>query len=515
MKKHGSSQTHVYDTLVVGAGISGIAAAYRLKKSGILNFRVIEQASEVGGTWRQNTYPGCGCDVPSALYSYSFAPSYEWSHVFAKQPEILNYLKNVTDSFQLRWFIDFDTALESAKFDEQSNLWKVVTNQKTYFAKTVIFATGPITEPTVPQIKGMESFKGAHFHSARWDHSVDLRGKLVAVVGTGASAIQFVPEIQPKVASLTVFQRTAPWVLPKPDLPITDKAKDFLESNPSVQASGRRLVSEALRAINVGLRRPALIKPFELAAKAALKLQVAPELRSKVTPNFTLGCKRILFSNDWYPAIQSSNAQLIDCGLTQIKGNTLIASDGTQTQADVIIWGTGFNVSHPPIGSKVFDTDAKRLSDRWKDSSPEAYLGAAITKVPNAFLMLGPNVLVYDSFVGLAEAQLEYIVSAIQTIKRQRIKRLEIKPSVVGAHNIKVQSALGSTVFNAGGCSSYYLDAHGKNFAAWPWSLSQLKSDLKQVDLKHYDCVYEPLDEHLPNQNAKRGDKKAELETIG
>ena len=486
-----TQHTHIYDSFIVGAGISGILAAIRLKKIGYDNFKIIEKANRVGGTWRENTYPGCGCDVPSALYSYSFAPSAKWSHLFAKQPEILSYLEEVSEKFDIKPLIQFDTALENAQWDDRRNLWVIDTNQGQYLSKTVVFATGPITEPQMPKLDGIESFTGDMFHSAKWQHDIDLTGKRIAVIGTGASAIQFVPQIQPKAKALYVFQRTAPWVLPKPDVELGELGKSVMAKYPLIQAGWRKSVAQSLNAINFGLRNPAALKPVNALGKQLLKLQIKdPVLRKNVTPNFLVGCKRILFANNYYPALQAPNTTLIPHGLVKVEGNTVIAANGERHDVDVIIWGTGFEVSHPPIGKKVFNSKGQRLSDLWKDTSPEAYLGTSMQDVPNAFLVLGPNVLVYDSFIGLAEAQLDYIVDGLQKVKAQEIAALTIKPTVLRQHNERVQKHLKTTVFNSGGCQSYYLDANGRNFAAWPWSLETLRKRLKQLNLHDYDVSY-------------------------
>ncbi|MHA7833063.1 MAG: flavin-containing monooxygenase [Algiphilus sp.] len=490
--KRAASRAKIVDTFIVGAGISGIAAAIKLREQGLDDFMIIEKADRVGGTWRENTYPGCGCDVPSSLYSYSFALSSQWSHLFAKQPEILDYLETVADDFGITPLIAFNTALENAEWDETRHLWVLDTNQGQYLARTVIFATGPITEPQIPAIPGLDGFTGTMFHSAKWDHDYDLRGKRVAVIGTGASAIQFVPQIQPQVDQLVVFQRTAPWVLPKPDMPLGETTKQVVDKLPLIQHAWRRAVATSLNAINFGLRNPKALAPVSRAAKLLLHLQIKDKvLRKAVTPNFTLGCKRILFANNYYPALQADKTTLVPHGLVAVDGNEVIAANGERFAVDVIIWGTGFDVSHPPIGQKVLNARGQRFSDLWKDSSPEAYLGTALEDAPNAFLVLGPNVLVYDSFICLAETQLGYIVDGIKKMKENGISRLAIKPQVLRAHNAKVQKHLQSTVFNSGGCASYYLDQNGKNFAAWPWSLATLKKRLRTFNLKDYDVVYE------------------------
>lgn len=482
---------HIYDTFIVGAGISGLATAIKLKKTGYHNFKIIEKASRVGGTWRENTYPGCGCDVPSSLYSYSFAPSSRWSNLFAKQPEILDYLEKVSDQFGINPLIEFDNELERAAWDNEHQLWRLDTSSGQYLSRTVVFATGPITESKIPPIPGLDSFTGEMFHSARWNHDYDLTGKRVAVIGTGASAIQFVPRIQPKAGELHVFQRTAPWVLPKPDMVLGDNGKRVVDRFPVIQSTWRKAVAGSLNVINFGLRNPAFLKPVNVAARQLLKLQIRdPQLRKAVTPNYDIGCKRLLFANDYYEALQAANTTLIPSGLVKVEGNTVIAANGERREVDVIIWGTGFDVSHPPIGNKVFNANGERWADLWKDSSPEAYLGTTLANSPNAFLILGPNVLVYDSFIRLAEAQLDYIIDGLWKIREKGISRLTVKPSVLKQHNERVQKNLQTTVFNAGGCSSYYLDQNGRNFAAWPWSLGALKRRLNAFRLKDYEVEF-------------------------
>ncbi len=489
--KNKSVTPHIYDTIIVGAAISGLAAAHKLAEAGIDNYKVIERAARVGGTWRDNNYPGCGCDVPSALYSFSFAPSAKWSHLFARQPEILSYLEEVSEKFNLKQKIEFNCELINAQWNDEQHYWMLETSSGTYYAKTTIFATGPITEPQIPNIKGLDSFKGEMFHSARWNHDYDLTGKRIAVIGTGASAIQFIPQIQPQAKELIVFQRTAPWVVPKADMPLDDDAKALIAKYPMIQQAWRGGVAQILNLINFGLRNPIFLKPLNTFFKALLKLQVKDkQLLKTVTPNFTIGCKRLLFANNYYPALQAKNTQVIPSGLVEVDGNTVIAANGERHEVDVIIWGTGFEVSHPPIGKRVRNAQGQILADLWKDTSPEAYLGTSLENVPNAFLMLGPNVLVYDSFIGLAEAQLNYVVSGLIQMKQKGLSKFSIKSDVIAKHNQQVQKYITKTVFNSGGCKSYYLDQNGRNFAAWPWSLSNLRQRLAKLDFREYDVVY-------------------------
>lgn len=498
-QKKPQTASKIYDTVIIGAGISGIATAIRLDQEGLDNYTILEKANRVGGTWRENTYPGCGCDVPSALYSYSFAPSAKWSHLFARQPEILEYLEDVSENFNVKQRIEFGCELTSAIWSEEQHLWKLTTNLGTYWAKTVVFATGPITESQIPKLEGIETFKGEMFHSAHWNHDYDLKGKRIAVIGTGASAIQFIPQIQPLAKELYVFQRTAPWVVPKPDMPLGKFSKSMMEKFPFVQNNWRKSVALSLNAINFGLRNPLALQPFNHIFKQVLKYQIQDaQLLKDVTPNFTIGCKRLLFANNYYPALQQPNTTLIPHGLVKVEGNTVIAANGDRQEVDVIIWGTGFEVSHPPIGKRVQNDKGQVLADLWKNTSPEAYLGTSLANVPNAFLVLGPNVLVYDSFIGLAEAQLDYIIDGLRKIKAQSISKMTIKPNILAKHNESVQKHLKKTVFNSGGCKSYYLDANGRNFAAWPWSLKKLKQRLVKIDLNEYHVEYATEKQQLP-----------------
>lgn len=479
-----------FETIVIGAGISGIAAGYKLMQAGLNDFIILEKANQVGGAWRENTYPGCGCDIPSALYSFSFAPSLDWDHLFARQPDILKYLDDVADQFNLKQKIAFNHELLNAAWDEKDKLWQIDSSQGRYQARHVIFATGPLTEPKTPDIKGIASFKGEMFHSAQWNHDLALNGKRIAVIGTGASAIQFIPQIQPLAQSLTVFQRTAPWVLPKPDIALGSKAKSLIVQYPAIQQRWRGAVTQVLKGINLGLRHPRLLEPFEFFSRQLLKLQIKDRsLRRILTPNFTIGCKRLLFANNYYPALQAQNTEVIPAGLVEIQGNTLISANGERREVDVIIWGTGFEVSHPPVGRCIQNIEGQRLSELWRDSSPEAFLGTSLQGLPNAFLLLGPNILLYDSFIGIVEAQLDYVVSGLQQMKAQGATRFEIKPEVLQYYNAKLQTHLKKTVFNVGGCQSYYLDQNGRNFAAWPWSLAELKRRLSQFDVNQYQLV--------------------------
>nr|WP_296773651.1 NAD(P)/FAD-dependent oxidoreductase [Rhodococcus sp. (in: high G+C Gram-positive bacteria)] len=475
--------------VVVGAGLSGVAAAAKLRAAGITDFVVLEKASRVGGVWRENTYPGCGVDIPSPVYSFSFNPNPSWRSNFAKQPELLRYIEDTVDSLDLAPWIRLDTEVIEARWSSGFRKWIVETTAGRFTAQYVIFAAGPITDPKTPAIPGIENFEGEMFHSARWNHDVDLTGKRVAVVGTGASAVQFIPEIQPIAGSLFVFQRTPSWVVPRLDFAFPGAAHSLFRRAPIAQRVLRHGIDVILRTLTAAMRRERTARLLAPIGTAWLAHQVPDrELRASLTPDFTLGCKRLLLSNTYLPALTKPNVDLLPEALTAVDGNRLIGSDGSSREVDVIIFGTGFDVSHPPIASRIRGDDGILLSDKWIDS-PEAYLATTVPGAPNAFIMLGPNILVYNSFLGLAESQLDYVVDGIAQADREGLEVIEIAEGPFREFNDAVQESLGETVFNSGGCASYYLDANGKNFAAWPWSTGSLRRKLSRFDLENYTSI--------------------------
>lgn len=478
--------SHIHDAIVVGAGISGIGAGIRLKDAGFSNFVILEKAANLGGTWRDNTYPGCACDVPSALYSYSFAQKPDWSRAFAGQAEILEYVRDVAKRYDIPRHIQFNQAVERAQWRESKQLWEVRTADKLYLARTVVACSGYLHEPIVPGIPGLRDFPGKVFHSSRWDHDHDLRGERVAVVGTGASAIQFVPEIQPQVAKLSVFQRTPQWVLPKPDHAIPDIERRFFEL-PLTLKAWRTLLYSSFETFGVGIRNPALLEQFQKVGLAHLKWAVKdPALRTKLTPDYTLGCKRVLMSNDYYPALGQANVDVHATGLKEVRGRTLVGQDGSEAEVDTIILGTGFYVTEPPIAERIFNDAGQSLSAIWADGM-QAYRGTTISGLPNAFMVLGPNLGIgHNSAFIVIEAQLNYILSALTEMREQQLTRVEVKDEIQRDYNRKVQSGLQSTVWNTGGCSSYYLDKNGFNSVGFPWSTLKMQRLLKRFDAGSY-----------------------------
>ena len=486
-----SVQGNDYQVVIVGCGLSGIAAAVKLKSNGITNFIILEKGDRVGGTWRDNTYPGCGCDVPSNLYSYSFSPNANWNHTYAAQPEILAYIERTVKEMNLLSYIEMQTELLETGWNKTKRRWVVETNKGTVSSKFIIFAAGPITEPSIPELPGAESFAGECFHSARWNHDYDLTGKNVAVVGTGASAIQFIPEIQGQVKNLYVFQRTAPWVFPKPNRKISTVEKWLNKRTSILQNMERLSVEKIMLVVNYGLLHPWLMRAFEPAAKAMLRRSVPDRtLRKQVTPDFTIGCKRVLFSNNYYSTLQKQNVELLPEAVKMLDKSSIVSATGERREVDAVILGTGFDVTHPPIASRIRTVDGGLLSDSWWDNGPEAYLGTTFHDLPNAFFMVGPNILVYSSFIGIAEWQTNYIVDAIKTAEENNIEVINLPASIAKTYNRTVQNELQGTVWTSGNCVSYYLDDNGKNFASWPWTIPELKEKLSRFDIDNYELTY-------------------------
>lgn len=488
------------EVLVVGAGISGIGAAIRLQKEGVSNFVVLEKAKSLGGTWRDNTYPGCACDVPSALYSFSFAQKSDWTRVFAGQPEILDYVEDTARRHQIQSFIRFGEPAEESYWDDKACHWVVTTAKATWHARSIISCTGYLHAPIIPNLPGLHEFSGEMFHSSHWKHDVDLTGKRVAVIGTGASAIQFVPEIQPLVSELKVYQRTPQWILPKMDSSLPPLQRRLL-GLPMVKEALRNAIYAGFETFGIGFRRPTLLKQVERLARAHIRWAVRdPKLRDIVTPNYTLGCKRVLMSNNYYPALAQQNVEVFATGVKEIRGNTLIGEDGSEREVDVIILGTGFHVSDQPIAHHVRGKDGRLLSEVWA-GSPEAYRGSTISGFPNLFLILGPNLAIgHNSAFIVIEAQLKYAMSALRTMRERQLMRIEVRGSAQDAYNEQVQAALQGTVWNTGGCSSYYIDANGKNSIGFPWSTLTMKRLLDKFDEENYFIMPElesSLDENI------------------
>jgi cation diffusion facilitator CzcD-associated flavoprotein CzcO len=472
---------------VIGAGMSGIGAAIHMRRAGVDDFVVLERGSEPGGTWRDNTYPGCACDVPTALYSYSFAPKPDWSRAFAPQEEIRRYLLDVATEHGVADRIRCNADVLTAAWDEDRQRWLVETSAGDYAARVLVSATGPWSEPVIPELPGLDSFEGKVFHSSRWDHEHRLDGARVATIGSGASAVQFVPEIQPRVEQLTVFQRTAHWVLPKADRPLGRRAHAIFRRYPATQRALRGGLYGTAEVLGLANRNPRLLAPLQAAGRRHLRRSVPdPELRRALTPNYTIGCKRLLFSNEWYQALSQPNVDVVPHAVEEVRPHGVVGADGVERAVDTIILGTGFTITDLPIAARVRGREGHTLEQTWQ-GSPTGYLGSVVSGFPNFFILLGPNIgNGHSSAFMLSETQIGYLVEGLRTMARESLASVEVRAETQQRFNAEVQSRLASTVWNAGGCMSYYLDANGRNSTMFPGSTFELRRRLSHFDLADF-----------------------------
>ncbi|MET8448748.1 NAD(P)/FAD-dependent oxidoreductase [Streptomyces sp. NPDC005209] len=477
---------------VIGSGFGGLGAAVRLRREGITDFVVLERADSVGGTWRDNSYPGCACDVPSHLYSFSFAPNPDWPRTFSGQEHIRAYLEHVTDVFHLRPHIRFGAEVKRMTWDPERLRWDIETASGALSADVVVSATGPLSDPKTPDVPGLDSFPGKVFHSARWDHDYDLRGKRVAMVGTGASAIQIVPSIQPEVAKLTLFQRTPPWVMPRIDRAISG-AERLLHRSLPFTAQLRRGLLWGIRELQVQAftKHPDELGFVEQLARRNMARAIKdPALRAKLTPDYRIGCKRILLSSVYYPALAKANVDVVAGGLDEIRGSTLVAADGSEAEVDAIIFGTGFHVTDMPIAERVVGAQGATLAEEWKGGM-QALRGASAAGFPNWMTIIGPNTgLGNSSMILMIESQLNYMADFVRQlgVLGGRVA-LDARPGAVQAWNDTVQERMRRTVWSTGGCTSWYLDASGRNTTIWPGTTSEFRRATRRVDLAEYEVL--------------------------
>lgn len=475
---------------IVGAGFAGIGMAATLERAGHRDYVVLERAGAVGGTWRDNTYPGCQCDVPSHLYCYSFAPKGNWSRSFGLQAEIWQYLEDCVDRFGVRPKIRFDTDVRDARWDDGARLWRLDTSAGEITAEALVFGVGALSAPNVPDLPGLDTFEGTVFHTARWRHDHDLTGERVAAIGTGASTIQYVPMIQPKVGALTIFQRTPPWVTPHRDRRY--RPRSLFRRLPSLQRAARLGIYWGREMLVLAfVKQPALMRVLERLALSHMKKQVAdPELRKRVTPSYALGCKRILPSNRWYPALQRPNVELVTDAIAEIRPHSIVTADGREREVDTIVLGTGFKVTTHPAFDLIHGRDGRSLGDHWREDGMTAYKGTTIAGYPNLFVMTGPNTgLGHSSMVFMMESQFAYVLDAIRTLDRRGATAVEPLPEAQAAFNADLQARLGRTVWNTGGCASWYLDASGCNRTLWPGFTWQFRLATRKFDASAYRVI--------------------------
>lgn len=474
--------------LVIGSGFSGIGLGHRLLQERFRDFVILERSDRVGGVWNLNTYPGCQCDVPSHLYSFSFAPNPNWTRTYSSQPEIRDYLESCVESFGLTSYIRTGVEVAHAAWDEDRMLWEVETSEGPWTAQIVVGAVGPLTEPKLPKVPGIDTFTGEIMHSARWNHDVDLTGKRVASIGTGASAIQYVPQIADQVSELFVYQRSAPWIMPHDQRDITDAERAKFRSDPKAQKRERDKVYLSKEALILGfVKQPKVMSLLQKLSTKHMESQVAePDLRRLLTPDFTLGCKRILPSNTWYPALQKPNVTLVPHALREIREHSVVGADGVERDVDVIIFGTGFHVADIPFGGQLRGRTGETLTEHWK-GSPRAYLGASVPGFPNYFMFLGPNTgLGHSSMIYMIEAQVEHITRAIRALDTSGATTIEIDQQVHDSYNAAIDKKMAGTVWEVGGCTTFYQDENGRNATIYPDWTFRFRRDAAKWKPKAY-----------------------------
>ena len=478
---------------IIGGGFGGVGAAIRLLKAGFTDLTIFERDEGIGGVWQANTYPGAACDVPSHLYSYSFAPGTEWSRRYAPQSDIEKYLNTLVDDFGLRDYVKCNTAVESAHFDVSKKKWRVASSDgKTQDFNILISACGQLSNPSIPALEGVDQFKGTSFHSADWDHSCDLSGKHVAVVGTGASAIQFVPEIAKQAAHIDIYQRSAPWILHKFDRVYANWEKRLFNLLPLRVSLSRRFFFSVFEVLTYGFTtRHWLLKPMQTLSNAYRRKELGdnPDLLAKATPDYQIGCKRALFSNDWYPTLKRENVELIHGPAPSVTKNALIDADGVARQADVIIWGTGFKPLDFVAPMKIYGLENRELSDVW-NGTPEAYLGTTVSGFPNMFIMYGPNTNHGAGSVPYSnECQYKYILDAIKKLQDGGYGYLDLKSETLSKWRSEMQERSAETVWTKGGCTSWYVTKQGVNTNNWPGPWLEYKRRTKRVNPSEYNFV--------------------------
>jgi cation diffusion facilitator CzcD-associated flavoprotein CzcO len=426
--------------------------------------------------------------VPSHLYSFSFEPNPSWTRTYSRQPEIWQYLRRCAERHGLLDHLRFGHELKGATWSETEQRWHVQTAGGDFSAQLLIDATGPLSHPAVPAIRGLRRFEGKLFHSAEWDHDHDLTGERVAVIGTGASAIQFVPRIQKHVGTMHVFQRTAPWIMPHTDRPTSRLERELYRRVPLAQRLVRSAVYWTRESYLVGFaKNPRMMRPAERIARLHMHHQVRDrELRRKLEPDFRLGCKRVLLSNEWYPALTQPNVELVTDAISHIDGKRIVMTDGSSREVDTIILGTGFHVTDPPTAHLVRGRDGVTLAEA-AGPSPQAYLGTTMSGFPNVFRIIGPNTgLGHNSMVYMIESQLSYLMDAIRVMDAGAIATVEVRREAMERFNAEVQAMMPGTVW-ASGCASWYLDATGRNATLWPDFTFRFRQRTRHFDPDAYE----------------------------
>jgi cation diffusion facilitator CzcD-associated flavoprotein CzcO len=462
--------------VIIGSGFSGLGMGIALQRQGFgaTDFVILEKADEIGGTWRENTYPGCACDIPSHMYSFSFEPKPDWRHMWSFQPEIFDYLKGVADKYGLRRYVRFGSHVDRAQWDDAEMRWHVYTDTgQEYVAQFLISGAGGLHIPLIPDFEGIDEFSnagGVAFHSAQWDHDVDIAGKRVAVIGTGASAIQIVPEIVDDVAELQLYQRTPPWVMPRPNNAFPEWTRQLFTNVPGARALMRAGIYWLHEVVGFAMtQQPRLLKVGELMGKWNIRRSVKDrDLRRKLTPSYRAGCKRILNSDTYYRGIANPKTQVITEGIDRLVPEGIRTVDGKDHPVDVLVFATGFHVTDSYTYVDIKGAQGEDLVDRWNREGIQAHRGIAVADMPNLFFLLGPNTaLGHNSVVFMIESQIRYVADAIAAVDKARAQALAPSRAAQDEYNVELQDDLAKTVWNTGGCRSWYLDEHGVNRTLW------------------------------------------------
>lgn len=480
---------------IIGAGFSGLGAAIRLRQAGFSDLLVFERSDTIGGTWRDNHYPGAACDIPSHLYSLSFAPNPHWTATYPSQPEIQRYLLNLVRDYELEAILRRNTEIKTLAYVEEQGRWRLQTNRGEVWAKHVWMCNGGLSRPRRPEIPGLERFAGPAFHSARWDHAVDLRGKRVAVIGTGASAIQFVPEVAKVAQRVDLYQRTPPWIIPRIEGPYSEQTKARFARSSRLRKLYRWWIywKHEVRAAGMILR-PEWMKLSEFVAKRHLRQSIKdPELVKKLTPNYTIGCKRILLSNDYYPALAQEHVHLITDAITEVEPRGVVAGEGELREVDVLIYGTGFYTTDNPLTLGIRGRGGKEVREYWKDGE-KAYWGTMIPDFPNLFMIVGPNTgLGHNSQLFMIECQIEYALRLLQMAQKEQAATIEVRPEATAAFDEGLQKRMQKTVWKSG-CQSWYLSKvdNQRVSALWPGWTFEFWAKTRRVDESAFVLRSEP-----------------------
>ncbi|GAA2041812.1 NAD(P)/FAD-dependent oxidoreductase [Catenulispora yoronensis] len=496
--------------VIVGSGFAGLCMAIKLKQAGHHDFVILEKGDDVGGTWRENTYPGAACDIQSHLYSFSFELNPKWSRMFARQPEILDYLRHCVREYELEDHLYFGVRFDSGTWDDAARRWRVKlggagvgggtgtgtgtgngtgtgTGTTELTADFVVLGMGPLHRPLLPNVPGIADFQGPSWHSAEWRHDVDLTGKRVAVIGTGASAIQFVPRVAEQAAQVVLFQRTPAWIMPKRDRHISGPTKALYRNLPGFQRAHRTLIYWTAESRAMGFVNPKFMKVAEGVANAHRKRQVRdPDLARRLKPDYTMGCKRVLISNDFYPALGRDHVTLVDQGVKEIRGNSVVAADGTEHEVDVIIYGTGFHVTDAFDAIDMVGPAGRSLKQDWSGGLA-AYYGMTVAGFPNMFILVGPNTgLGHNSIVFMIEAQTAYLMKLLALARERGAATVAPTERAQRRFNEGIHRALATQVWSAGGCQSWYLDENGRNTTIWPGFTWRYWSRTRKPDQSAY-----------------------------